>query len=171
VCVHDPALRNNIETSINKVAGLINATKVVNGSLTNYFLNDQNVIRLYNTYVFFKASTEKIENKITFFRRSDPVKAHDLCMQECGPSYFFMKGKIYKCYLTAIAFDLTTQFHFEKKGTELLNSYKPADPFDTTENLDRFFRELDNHIDACQLCPEREIIAPIWPLAKKKIAL
>jgi hypothetical protein len=64
-----------------------------------------------------------------------------------------------------------SQFKIETRGINLLKKYNSADPFDTTENLDRFFRELDNHIDACQLCPEKEIIVPIWPLAKKKIEL
>jgi|688.fasta_scaffold08851_7 organic radical activating enzyme len=169
VCVHDPALRNSIELSINKISALINATKVVNGSVTNYILNDRNVIKLYNTYVFFKASTEKIENKITFFRRSDPVKAHDLCMQECGPSHFFMKGKIYKCYLTAIASDLTNQFQFEQEGADLLNSYVPADPFDSEDKLVQFFNEIQTYIKQCQLCAERKIIKPIWPLSKSKV--
>ena len=92
-------------------------------------------------------------------------------MSTCVPNVVFHKGKIYKCSFTAISQDLMSQFQIEKRGIDLLKKYNSANPFDTGENLDRFFRELDNHIAACELCPEREIIAPIWPLATKKIAV
>jgi hypothetical protein len=80
-----------------------------------------------------------------------------------------MKGKIYKCYLTAIASDLTNQFQFEQEGADLLNSYVPADPFDSEDKLVQFFNEIQTYIKQCQLCAERKIIKPIWPLSKSKV--
>jgi organic radical activating enzyme len=169
ICVHDPALRIDIENAVDKLAEILNASKSISGQLIRYFIDDREIIKLYSTYVFFKASTEKIENKITFFRKSDPIKAHTLCMEECGPSHFFVRGKIYKCYLTAIAEDLTSQFQFEKEGAALLNSYIPATPYDSETTLEKFFSEIENYIDQCRLCAERKVIKPIWPLAKNKV--
>lgn len=168
ICVHDPAFRSEIESAIETILSPYDTTKISNNTTYEYFIDDKKAIMIYNTFSFWKNSTEKIENGITFFRRSDPVAAHEMCLKECGPANFFIRGKLYKCYLTAIAKDLTSQFKFEEEGANLLNSYIPADPFDSDEVLENFFNELHNPIKQCTLCAEKRIIKPIWPMPKKK---
>lgn len=171
ISIHDPSFRNEIEETLENILSVFNFKKYKTNTTITFEANGKKIARIWEATVFRSNSMYKIENKTTFFRRSDPIKAHTYCMSTCVPNVVFHRGKIFKCSFTSISQDLIAQFKIETQGADLLKKYKPADPFDTTENLDRFFRELDNHIDACQLCPEREIIAPIWPLAKKKIAL
>lgn len=170
VSIHDPSFKEGIEHSIEEILSNNKIKKVKIADTIEYFIGEKKVVRMWNATVFRLNSTFKVENKTTFFRRSDPIAAHTYCMESCAPpNVVFNKGLLYKCNLTSISSDLISQFSVEEHGALLLNSYRPADPFDTDENLDLFFQNLNNPISACQLCPEREVIVPIWPMSKKRI--
>jgi organic radical activating enzyme len=171
VSIHDPAFRLDIENSIEETLSIFNYKKIKKNTTIEYVVDGKKLFRLWEAMTFRANSLSKIENKMTFFRRSDPIKAHTYCMSTCAPNVVFHRGNIFKCSFTSISQDLLSQFDVEDYGSELLKKYKSADPFDTDQNLDNFFINLDNHIDACQLCPEREIIVPIWPMSKKKTVL
>jgi organic radical activating enzyme len=173
ISLHDPAFRKSIEDGMAKVADNLNATKVcASDEYVSYELNGRSIMTLVNQTMFWKNTTKEIKNKIIFFHRSDPVKAHSLCIAACGgQGYYLLKGKLYKCYFTAIGSDLTSQFNIEHEGAQLLNSYVPADPFDEEEKLNSFFEQLPNHIKQCTLCTETHSVAPIWPMPKGKTQL
>lgn len=171
VCCHDPALRDQLTSSLDTILSVYSISTIKKNNTIEYYVNDTMVAKLWNSYVFHLNSADRVEQGITFFRRSDIVSAHESCIRNCLPSIIFLRGKMYKCYLTAISQDLTTQFQFEEEGSALLNSYVPAQVEYTDEQLTAFFEELKNPIAQCKLCAERDTMKPIWPLPKKKQVL
>lgn len=168
VCVHDPATRESIESDLENILSVYEISIIKENTTYHFFRNGRRVARLWNGYVFTKNAADRVVNNVTFFRRSDPIAAHTLCINSCEPNVVFVRGQLFKCHLTAISKDLTTQFQFDQYGTDLLKKYRPADPFDSDEDLKNFWDGLNNPIEQCQLCPERNSVAPIWPLAKTK---
>ena len=171
ISIHDPATYNDIKESLEEILAIYNYTITIDNQKLSYWVAGREVARLYSAYVFHKNSQRYIRHGITYMHRSNPEKAHDLCIGKLGHCHFFVKGSLYKCYLTAVSQDLVSQFAIDDESHSLLKSYTAASAFDSYENIDLFLQTVRNPIKQCTLCPDYHSDVPIWPLSKKKLKL
>jgi organic radical activating enzyme len=171
ISCHEPVLYNKIQNSLETILKDNNYdyTLTHENQTLKYYLNDQLIARIYTAYTFQQSSQKYIKDGVIHMHNSDIEKSHKLCTEKLGQCHSFVKGNLYKCYLTGISQDLTQQFQIENSAKELLNSYKYCSPFDSIENIDIFLKKIKNPIQQCKLCPEKVIVFPIWPLSKSKI--
>ena len=169
ISIHDPATYDDIRDTLEEILSIYDYTKTVENEKISYFVGDRELARLYTAYVFRKSSQRYLQRGITYMHRSNPEKAHELCIGNLGHCHFFVKGLLYKCFLTAVSQDLLAQFAVDDESQKLLNSYKAASAFDNREDLSVFFQNIQQPIRQCTLCPDYHSDIPIWPLPKKKI--
>jgi organic radical activating enzyme len=168
ISIHDPSTYESIKDALEEIVSVFDYNISIENQKISYRIGTREIARLYSAYVFHKNSQRYIRNGITYMHRSIPEKSHELCIRNLGHCHFFVKGLLYKCYLTAVSKDLTNQFAFDNKSRELLESYQAASAFNSEEDLETFFKTLQNPIKQCTLCPETPSIKPIWPLNRKK---
>jgi sulfatase maturation enzyme AslB (radical SAM superfamily) len=175
LCVHDPMHYDEVNDAIHKIIkdcfGVkvqpqlkINNNRWASEVSNEFIINDRLVAKISKLYNFASISTKYIKDSVTYMHNSDPFDAH----KNCGAKYchYFVRGNLYKCFLTAIGQDLISQFKIEDRAIEILNNYKSSSPWDT--NHDDFFESLQNAIPQCTLCPSKPNLRPIWPLSVKK---
>lgn len=168
ISCHNPEHLEKIKLNIEKILEDFNFTVLQENTQLRYFDQNKILIKLYTAYNFRKTSQKFIKDNIIYMHDSDIEKAHELCIGNTGQCFTFSKGKLYKCYLTAISSDLMSQFQIEERAVNLLSSYKPCSPYDEDKEIDFFLKNIKKAIPQCNLCPEKETIFPIWPMNKKK---
>jgi len=139
----------------------------VDETISTYNVDNKKIAAITKSYIFSNVAERVVKNNITYmYNNSDIVRAHN----NCGPKFchYFVKGKLYKCYLTAVAEDLMSQFSIDEKAAEVLKKYKACSPYESLETIDKFVENLAHPIEQCSLCPEKTNNKPIWPLALKK---
>lgn len=174
VVAHDPFMYKEIHQNIEHVLEVYDYKVSMVDPLTNRFefrskSNNQLLISLEKAYHFIKKSQRLIEDGVIIMHRSDPDKAFKICMGDCIPAGWFMKGGIYHCYLTGLAEELIGQFKIEEYAEKLLKEFKPCLPTDSEEEMNRFFSIVgQKSIKQCTLCPDMAVKFPIFPLSSKK---
>jgi hypothetical protein len=170
LCVHDPAHYDEIQNALTEIiTSCFGKQSVIvpqsNINQKEFFINGRRVAKLSKMYNFASMATKSVSNKITYMHNSDPKLAHE----NCGARYchYFVRGNLYKCFLTAVSDDLIDQFVVEPRAVEMLKNYKSCSPWD--DNISQFMEDMRHPIEQCRLCPEKSNIRPIWPLAIKKI--
>jgi organic radical activating enzyme len=169
ISVHDPKLLYEVEESLKEIFSIFkNVRREKSDSQSDsFYVGHRKIATIDKRYVFSKKSLQSIKNNIIYMHNSDPAKSHG----ECGYCYTFMRGKLFKCFLTAVSEDLCNQFNIEPRAEELLRKYKPCSPFDTNDEIASWISSLKRPIEQCKLCTETRTIKQIWPLAKSKINL
>lgn len=166
VCVHDPALYNEIKDALEETLSIFKFTKKTTGNhdigffefeVEEYYLNDRLISKLSKQWNFSKNSTSSIVNNTTFMHTSDPVRAHDNCAAKF--CHYFVKGKLYKCFLTGVGRGLVDQFAIDDSAANLLTSYNSCSAFDPEQQIEEFIYKLKEHIPQCSLCPEKRTSA------------
>jgi organic radical activating enzyme len=171
ICIHDPDHRIEVETSIKEILKdrKYKIRKIERSLIYSDISTNQILITLETAFHFIKNSTNYISDSIIHMHRNNIDKAHQLCISAATDQcHFFVRGDLYKCFLTAISQDLIKQFKIEQFAQDLLNSYTPATPTDDETTLNLFFQNIEKPIKQCTLCPEREIKIQIFPLKVKK---
>jgi organic radical activating enzyme len=168
ISIHDPAFYQDIQSNLEHALEVFDYTLNQKSTTLEYYVADRLVARLYTAYTFQQSSQKYLRNGVTYMHRSDINKAHELCIGKLGHCHFFVKGLLYKCYLTAVSQDFTEQFALEETAKELLSSYKACSPWHSRQQLGSFFETVKNPIPQCTLCPENVISFPIWPINRKK---
>lgn len=171
ISIHDPTHRLEVESSIKEI--LKNTKYNVRNLEDNLIYTDPTTNKILITFEtafhFIKNSTSYVSDGVIHMHRNNVDLAHKLCISAASDQcHFFVRGDLYKCFLTAISQDLIKQFKIEQFAQDLLNSYVPATPTDSKETLDAFFQNIEQPIKQCTLCPEREIKIQIFPLKVKK---
>lgn len=166
VSVHDPALYDEIEETLRECLQGFDAHKIEKGISNEIYVKDTLVAKISKAYNFSTMSIKEIRNGITYMHDSDPEKSHKVC--GCNFCHYFVRGKLYKCYLTAITDDLTDQFNIEDRAERLLKKYEPCGPYDDDSKIESFVDKILDPIPQCRLCTDKPNVKPIWPLAKKK---
>lgn len=173
LCVHDPAhydeIQKTLDTILTECFDSHHVAKPYSNLETaiDFFINGKRVAKLSKMYNFATMATKTVVNKRTYMHNSDPTLAHN----NCGARYchYFVRGNLYKCFLTAVSDDLIDQFDVEERAVEILKKYKSCGPWDN--NITEFMEEMRHPIEQCKLCPEKSNIRPIWPLELKKSEL
>ncbi len=176
VCIHDPASKEEIKNNLEDILSSIGNFEIEK-SITNdighhpvneeiYYINGIMVARICDQWDMSSMSTAKIVGSTTYMHNSDPEIAHSNC--SANKCHYFVNGKLYKCFLTAIGQEFTTQFDVEPRAKDLLTNYTACSPWDSEADITKFFEVLDKPIPQCTLCPEKRISVPIWPLEKLK---
>ncbi len=95
---------------------------------------------------------EKVENGTVYLGMDgDQEESHKNC--PFNDVYTFQDGLIYKCPLTVNYPDAKKQgIIFDPKAVELLDKYKPCSPYDSEEEINTFFNNLNKSIPQCTLC-------------------
>ncbi len=168
ISIHDPSTYDTIKETLEEILSIYEYSTSTDNQKISFWINGKEVARLYGAYVFHKNSQRYIRNGITYMHRSNPEKAHELCIGKLGHCHFFVKGLLYKCYLTAVSQDLINQFSIDDDSQKLLESYTAASSFDSQESLEIFFQNIRNPLKQCTLCPDYLSDVPIWPMPKKK---
>jgi len=171
ITIHDPSHKEMVEESI--ISILDDGRYYVDNYKESKIYKDKEtgkiLINFESAFYFIRNSTKFIKDGVIHMHRNDVEKAHALCISAASHQcHFFVRGNLYKCFLTAISEDLMNQFKIEPFAQEMLSSYRYADPFDDFEILDNFFINLQNAIGQCTLCPTNEIKIQIFPLQVKK---
>ena len=175
VCVHDPALYDDIKRVLEDTLSIFNFDKQITTNhdigyyefqAEEYYSNGKLIAKLSKQWNFSSNSTTKIVDNTIYMNSSDPYLAHENCAAKY--CHYFVRGNLYKCFLTGIKDDLTNQFTIDSSSAELLNSYKACSPFDPEKDIEAFTQNLKEYIPQCSLCPEKRKSAPIWPLSKVK---
>lgn len=166
VSVHDPALYKDVEETLTECLDGFDAHSIDKGISKEIYVKDTLVAKISEAYNFSTMSVKSIKDGVTYMHDSDPVKAHSVC--GCNFCHYFVRGKLYKCYLTAITQDLTNQFNIEDRAEQLLKEYDPCGPYDDPSKIETFVNKILEPIPQCRLCTDKPNIRPIWPLAKKK---
>ncbi len=165
VCVHDPAQYEEIKFYLEKILEPFSVKAEIEPGNIEYFANGQRLAKLYTTYSFYRAAQRYVKHNITYLHKSDPDRAFAVCGDEC---HYLLRGKLYRCALTAIASDLTNQFKIEEEAEVLLKNYKSCSPWDSEESIRLFVDNLSKSVPQCSVCPENKILYPLWPLDKTK---
>jgi organic radical activating enzyme len=131
---------------------------------------DKLLLSLEQVYHFIPKSQKLVENGVIYMHRNDPDKSYALCTGTCDhPAGWFLRGGIYHCYMTSLAYDITSQFKVEEYAEKLLKDYKPCLLSDPEEVKEEFFNIVGKKsIKQCTLCPDKGINFPIFPLNPKK---
>ena len=169
ICIHDPAHYDSVQHDVEKIIADLDFEKVVTANhdigyhsfdVIEYYSKGQVICKISKQWNFSKNSTKKIENGIIVMHENDPETAH----KNCAAKYcnYFVKGKLYKCYLTGVSTELVQQFNIDSKSKELLLKYKAYSPGDDVSNI-------NSHIPQCSLCSDKTESYPIWPLATTKV--
>lgn len=178
VSVHDPVMYDNIKTALEEVLSIFKFTKRITYNhdigfhkyqYEEYYEDNRLLAKISNQWNFSTNSTTKIVDGITYMHDSQPTIAHKNCAAKY--CHYFVKGKLYKCFLTAIANELTDQFKIEDTAKELLLSYQACSADDSPEHIQSFTNNLTAAISQCSLCPETRVSKPIWPLMPSKASL
>jgi organic radical activating enzyme len=166
VCVHDPEQYEEVKFYLEKILEEFNpVAKSVSNSI-DYFSNGKQIAKIFTTYSFYKVAQRYVKHGVTYLHKSDPDAAFKICGDEC---HYLLRGKMYRCALTAITSDLTEQFKIEEEAATLLKDYKACSPWDDPEQIEKFIQGLSSSVPQCSVCPENRTLYPIWPLTKKKI--
>lgn len=168
ISIHDPSHYDEILDSLEKIIQGFDYSLEIKNQERLYKIGDKMLARLYPAYIFNKSSAKYIRNGMTYMHNSDPEKSHALCVKDLGHCHFFVRGKLFHCYLTAISQDLTEQFQIEDRAKDILNSYVPCSPYDDDSAIKSFIQGLTKPIKQCQVCPEKNEYKVIWPLEKTK---
>lgn len=168
ISIHDPAFYQDIQSNLEHALEPFKYTVDQKSTTIEYYIAGKLIARLYTAYTFRQSSQKYIRDGVTYMHNSDITKAHDLCIGNLGHCHFFVKGLLYKCYLTAVGQDFTEQFVLEETAKNLLTSYRACSPWQNLTELTRFFETVRNPIPQCKLCPENVISFPIWPMNRKK---
>lgn len=177
ICLHDPKYYKDTETQlIEEIKKYFNEDPKIESDKNkdrwspdlckNYFIKGKKVAMLSKHFTFSNAALRKIQNGKIYMHDSDPIIAHE----NCGPKYchYFVRGNLYKCYLTAIHDDLIDQFNLEERAAKILKNYQSCNPWMPDIEMKKFFNGIMHPIEQCKLCPESSSIKPIWPLKLKK---
>jgi organic radical activating enzyme len=174
VVVHDPAQLNQIVGTIKEIIKPYTFKILYTDPKKKRieFRDEQSgklLISLEQVYHFIQKSQRLVEDGVIYMHRSNGDKAFKICQGECIPAGYFVNGGIYHCYLTSLTSDLTSQFKFEQYAETLLKEYKPCLVTDSQEEKDLFFSIVGKKsIKQCTLCPDKEVLFPIFPLSPKK---
>lgn len=165
VCLHDPAHYNEIKTNLEDILREFGYTETLISTNINYFSKGKQIAKLLPMYSFNRTSQHHISRGVTYLHNSDPDAAFKVCGDEC---HYFLRGKMYRCAITAIASDLTEQFKIEEKAAKLLKDYVACSPWDDIADIKKFIDGLSSSVPQCSVCPEKKVLFPIWPLEKRK---
>lgn len=99
---------------------------------------------------------------------SDPVLAHQRCSFAIWKSYHFIRGKLYKCAPVALLPEFVEQnkMFLTPEQKKLIHSYKPLTIDNYDEYSEEFWRELNNPIPQCAMCPVEYNAKRIFPIKK-----
>jgi hypothetical protein len=169
ICVHDPVHYEEIKISLLEAISIFPniSTHRASDVAIDYYSGFTHIARLYTTFAFARNSIKDVKNRIIYMHNSDPVKAHG----RCGLCHYFVRGNLFKCYLTSIGQDLVEQLPIDHAAREKLTSYRSCSPYDDDSFVKGFLDTIEMPISQCSLCPETPIMKPIWPLAQKKLKL
>lgn len=174
VNIHDPNQYAEVKNNLLDIISIFDYKAVevddkFHSEHIDYYVDGTKIAQVVTYYNFFNSATTEIKNRTTYFHNSDPEIAHKNC--SAYNCHYFVRGDLYKCFLTAIGQDLSQQFLVEETAQKLLKDYKFCSPWDTDENVNQFMNNLDKVIPQCSLCPENLKLQPIWPLQKVKLKL
>ena len=169
ICLHDPNQYDDVKSAIEEAVSVFpKLTTHQDADKSIYYYSDSvQIARIYTTYVFAKNSISEIKNRLIYMHNSDPVKAHG----RCGLCHYFVRGTLFKCYLTSVGQDLVEQLPVEESAKTLLTSYRSCSPYDDDQFIRGFLDTIEMPISQCSLCPEAVSVKPIWPLMKKKTTI
>jgi molybdenum cofactor biosynthesis enzyme MoaA len=167
VSVHDDTHYQEIKSNLEEILSVYDNVKTIKIDDTNieYEYNGKLISSIKKRYFFGKNSLAELKNRVIYMHNSDPAKSHG----PCGTCHTAVRGKIHKCFLTAIGEDLTQQFSVDERSKNLLLSYQPSSPFDSDSKIQEFLNTIKTPIDQCKLCPEEKSSKKIWPLSLKKV--
>jgi organic radical activating enzyme len=168
VSIHDPSYYQDIKTDIEDVLSSFEYTIKQYNTTIDYYIKNKLAVRMYTAYNFRKSSQKYIKDGITYMHQSNGAQAHELCIGNLGHCHFFVKGLLYKCYLTATSTEFSSQFALEERAKHLLESYNACASWESDAHIEQFLKEIENPIPQCTLCPDRITAFPIWPMNKKK---
>jgi organic radical activating enzyme len=172
--VHDPTQFDDVKNSLLETIGIFKyEEKIVpdnfHAAHFDYFVDGIKIAQLVKYYNFFNSAATEIKNRVTYFHNSDPERAHNVC--PAFNCHYFVRGDLYKCFLTAVGNDLNQQFLLEDSAKNLLENYRACSPWDSDEKIEQFMGNIEKYIPQCKLCPEKLKLEPIWPLEKVKIKI
>lgn len=138
------------------------------------FVDDNNVTvryspsnSFYNSTVIHDTATGQLR-----LNHSDPARAIAVCYSK--KCHHFIQGQLYKCGPVGILPDFIQQFFVDISDADrdLINSYVPAKPTWTQQQLDPFISDLiaEVPIAQCTFCPE-QLIPRKFNSTTKKIKL
>lgn len=169
VCTHDPAHHNEIKNHLEEILSYFNCVQVNDApNIIGYYHKGKRLARLISTFSFIKTSQHHISRGIIYLHKSDADRAFSVCANECQ---YLLRGKMYRCEITAVAEDLIEQFNVDNDSASLLKEYVACSPWDDYNNIEKFINDLSCSIPQCSVCPEKKTLFPVWPLEKKKINL
>jgi len=172
--VHDPNQYDDIKNNLLEIISVFNyEEKVIPDKFhvdhLEYYADGIKIAQIVKYYNFFNSATTEIKNRVTYFHNSNPEIAHSACSAfDC---HYFVRGELYKCFLTAVGRDLNQQFLIEDRAKTLLENYQACSPWSSDEQIKQFMNNIKTPISQCSLCPEKLNLQPIWPLEKTKIKL
>lgn len=178
VSVHDPSMYDNIKNTLEEILSVFAFSSRLSDNhdmgfnkfqYEEYYEGNRLLAKISNQWTFSTNATTKTANGITHMHDSQPTVAHKNCAAKY--CHYFVKGKLYKCYLTAIATELVQQFKIEDSARNLLLEYRACSVEDSPEHIREFTTNLTQAISQCSLCPEIRASQPIWPLMPKKISV
>jgi organic radical activating enzyme len=140
-------------------------------SLVGFCDKNEIAVNLVNADAFGESTIRRVFHNMRpslSVHDSDPFIAHQRCSFAQWKSYHFIRGKLYKCAPVALLpeFIEQTNMYLTDKQRDLIGSYKPL----TIENYDEyapaFWKELDNPIPQCAMCPGDYTPRKIFPIRK-----
>lgn len=169
ISCHDPVMFDSIRIDLEESLKKYTIATVTENNKLDFYKDSTKVACLYQAYTFQQSSQKKVVDGVIYMHNSNVYKSHELCVSNLGHCHSFVKGNLYKCYLTGISQDLVSQFEIEDRAKNLLKSYQPCSPWNSNSAITDFLKVIQHPIPQCTLCPERKTIFPIWPLFKKKL--
>lgn len=130
---------------------------LVRESRFGYILRDSNglLVKIFNEDYFSQSAVIEDHAAQRFrLHDSDPIKAHEFCsLKTC---HTFIQGGLYKCAVSAVLPQLNQQYDIEISDQDrtILYGYQPATLDMTDDEIQKFIKNLGNHIDQCKFCPE-----------------
>lgn len=139
------------------------------------YCDDNNILIKYgvaNSFDNVAVSYDVTTDKLLLKYMSDPDRAASACFSKW--SHHFIKGRLYKCGVTAVLPEFIKQFPVSMTDRQkaLVNSYEAAEHSWSDDRLRSFLHNLQQgeKIEQCSLCPENLSAEP-FAAGHKKIPI
>ena len=142
-----------------------------NANLGGFRDKNNIAVNLVRANEFGKSTIRRISHnmrpRLTVYD-SNPILAHQRCAFAMWKSYHFIRGKLYKCAPVALLPEFIEQnnVYLTPEQKNLIHSYKPLTVDNYDEYAEEFWRELDNYIPQCAMCPVEYDAEKIFPIRK-----
>ena len=90
-------------------------------------------------------------NTVRMGSGGDRELSHSLCPYSTN-CYTLQHGLLYKCPAVFNYAAAQHQVHYEPHADAILSKYRACSPYDTAEQIEKFFSSMDSSIEACTLC-------------------